>query len=203
MTHTSDGRLHVLVTSPFQVLSYAPSFADFETLQLADHMHFSSPANSYANIYAHSENSEIMGTQTDDSFALYRSSGGISSSSVRRFLPPAAIISALDDDSYVLFIASLNMVIKIDPIRKLVQPYALLDLSRQNGGPLFAVFGKRVFANVRQPTQPAGYSSSSQRQVFMLDGLATKGILGKNNNFFICTDSDANPKSSDKTYVEF
>jgi MoxR-like ATPase len=176
MTNTSDGRLHVLVSNPFQVLSYTPSFEDYEVLQLADHMHFSSPFSSYANIYANSENSEIMGTQTDDSFALYRT-GGASSLTVRRYLPPAAIISALDDDSYVLFIASLNMVIKIDPIRKLVQPFALPDLTRQNSGPLFAVFGKRVFANVRQATQTASFSGNNQRQVFMLDTLASKGIL--------------------------
>jgi hypothetical protein len=178
MTNTSDGRLHVLVSNPFQVLSYTPSFEDYEVLQLADHMHFSSPFSSYANIYANSENSEIMGTQTDDSFALYRT-GGASSLTVRRYLPPAAIISALDDDSYVLFIASLNMVIKIDPIRKLVQPFALPDLTRQNSGPLFAVFGKRVFANVRQATQTASFSGHNQRQVFMLDTLASKGIMGK------------------------
>ncbi len=178
MTNTSDGRLHVLVSNPFQVLSYTPSFEDYEVLQLADHMHFSSPFNSYANIYANSENSDIMGTQTDDSFALYRT-GGASSSTVRRYLPPAAIISALDDGSYVLFIASLNMVIKIDPIRKLVQPFAIPDLTRQNSGPLFAVFGKRVFANVRQATQATNFSGYNQRQVFMLDSLANKGVLGR------------------------
>ena len=125
-----------------------------------------------------------MGTQTDDSFALYRTRG-TSSLSVRRYLPPASIISALDDDSYVLFISSLNMVIKIDPIRKLVQPFALPDLTRQNTAPLFAVFGKRVFANVRQATQPANFSAYNQRQVFMLDSLAKKGILGKAPGNFV------------------